>query len=142
MKKTLLSILILTGVMVASAAIYPYLNVGLSGGSETSYPATDGLTLTFENGKLVASNGGTMLGSNDLSNVLYMVFGLGGEVNPTIAGDVNGDGEITSADVTALYNWLLNNDDSALVNGDVNGDGDITAADITSVYNVMLGSSK
>lgn len=141
MKKTLLSILILTGVMVASAAIYPYLNVGLSGGSETSYPATDGLTLTFENGKLVASNGGTMLGSNDLSNVLYMVFGLGGDENPAVAGDVNGDGEVTSADVTALYNWLLNSDDSALVNGDQNNDGEITASDVTVVYNILLGST-
>lgn len=141
MKKTLLSILILTGVMVASAAIYPYLNVGLSGGSETSYPATDGLTLTFENGKLVASNNGTMLGSNDLSNVLYMVFGLGSDENPAVAGDVNGDGEVTSADVTALYNWLLNSDDSALVNGDQNNDGEITAADVTMVYNILLGST-
>ena len=69
-----------------------------------------------------------------------IIVGDGGAV--VVPGDVNGDGEVTAADVTALYNWLLNNDDSALVNGDVNGDGDITAADITSVYNVMLGSSK
>ena len=140
MKKTILSILILAGVMAASAAIYPYLNVGLSGGTETSYPATEGLTLHFENGKLVASNNGTMLGSNDLSNVLYMVFGLGAEENPAVAGDVNGDGEVTSADITALYNWLLNSDDSALVNGDQNNDGEITSADVTKVYNILLGS--
>lgn len=59
-----------------------------------------------------------------------------------VTGDVNGDGEVTAADVTALYNWLLNNDNAALVNGDQNGDGEITAADVTSVYNVMLGSGK
>ncbi len=62
---------------------------------------------------------------------------VGGAIVP---GDVNGDGEVTAADVTALYNWMLNSDNSALVNGDQNGDGEITAADITSVYNVMLGS--
>ena len=142
MKKTILSILILAGVMVASATIYPYLNVGLSGGSETSYPATEGLTLHFENGKLVASNNGTVLGSNDLSNVLYMMFGLGADENPVVAGDVDGDGIVTSSDVTALYNWLLNNDDSAIVNGDQDGDGTITASDVTFVYNILLGGGR
>ena len=60
---------------------------------------------------------------------------------PAVPGDVNGDGEVTAADVTALYSWLLNSDNSTLVNGDQNGDGEITAADITSVYNIMLGSN-
>ena len=140
MKKTILFILILAGVMAASAAIYPYLNVGLKNGTETSYPATEGLTLTFENGQLVAANDGSVLGSNNLSNVLYMMFGLGAEENPAVAGDVNGDGSVTSADITALYNWLLNNDDSAIVNGDQDGDGSITSGDITFVYNILLGT--
>jgi hypothetical protein len=55
-------------------------------------------------------------------------------------GDVNGDGSVSSADVTALYNWLLNNDDSSLVNGDQNGDGAITSNDISIVYNIMLSN--
>ena len=58
---------------------------------------------------------------------------------PAIPGDVNGDGEVTASDVTALYTFLLNNDLSALVNGDVNGDGNITASDVTAVYNILLG---
>ena len=127
--------------MVASAAIYPYLNVGLKSGSETSYPATEGLTLTFENGQLVAANDGTQLGTNSLSNVLYMMFGLGAEENPTIAGDVNGDGEVTATDITLLYNVMLNNDYTGVVNGDQNGDGEITSADVTFVYNILLGNS-
>ena len=55
-------------------------------------------------------------------------------------GDVNGDGSVTAADVTALYDYLLNNVTTNLVNGDQNGDGNITAADITAVYDVLLGS--
>lgn len=55
-------------------------------------------------------------------------------------GDVNGDGDITAADVTALYDWLLNNDNTQLKYGDQNGDGDITAADVTEVYDVLLGN--
>ena len=56
-----------------------------------------------------------------------------------VPGDVNGDGYVTSADVTALYDVLLNNDFTAIVNGDQNGDGNITSADVTTVYNIILG---
>ena len=36
----------------------------------------------------------------------------------SIYGDVNGDGDVTAADVTALYDFLLNGDASNIVNGD------------------------
>ncbi len=55
--------------------------------------------------------------------------------------DVNGDGNVTAADVTSLYNFLLNNDTSNLLNGDVNGDGNITASDVTAVYDILLGGA-
>ena len=58
---------------------------------------------------------------------------------PEVPGDVDGDGFLTAGDVTALYNWLLNDDNTALVNGDVDGDGAITAGDVTVVYNLLLG---
>ncbi len=58
-----------------------------------------------------------------------------------VRGDVNGDGVVTATDITELYNYLLNNDDSHIVNGDQSGDGIITAADITAVYGVLLGPS-
>ncbi len=57
-----------------------------------------------------------------------------------VPGDVNGDGNVTAGDVTALYNYLLNGDSSSLVNGDQDGDGSITAGDVTIVYNIMLGN--
>lgn len=59
---------------------------------------------------------------------------------PAIPGDVNGDGLVTSADITALYDFLLNNNTTHIVNGDQTGDGIITAADITAVYDVLLGT--
>ena len=55
-----------------------------------------------------------------------------------IYGDVNLDGYVTSADVTALYNYLLNGDDTYLNSSDINGDGSITSADITTIYNILL----
>ena len=56
-----------------------------------------------------------------------------------VAGDVNGDGEVTSADITALYTFLLTGNDSDIVNGDQDGDGEITTHDVTIVYEILLG---
>ena len=57
-----------------------------------------------------------------------------------VPGDVNGDGHVSSVDVTALYNYLLNNDSSDIVNGDQDGDGHISSVDVTVVYNILLGN--
>ena len=57
---------------------------------------------------------------------------------PRVKGDVNGDGSVTSVDVTVLYNYLLG-ETSALQNGDVDSDGYITSGDVTFVYNILLG---
>ena len=57
----------------------------------------------------------------------------------TVKGDVNADGNVSSADVTVLYNYLLNNETSGMQNGDVDGDGYITSGDVTFVYNILLG---
>ena len=58
---------------------------------------------------------------------------------PRVKGDVDGDGSVTSADVTVLYNYLLNNETSGMQNGDVDGDGYVTSGDVTLVYNILLG---
>ncbi len=53
--------------------------------------------------------------------------------------DVDGDGDVTSADVTAIYNFLLGNSREVPASYDVDGDGVVTTADITAIYNVILG---
>lgn len=57
-----------------------------------------------------------------------------------IIGDVDDDGVVSSADITALYNHLLDNNNDGIVNGDLDGDGYITAGDITIIYNILLGN--
>lgn len=57
---------------------------------------------------------------------------------PFVTGDVNCDGNITAADITELYNYLLNSDQTYYDTSDINGDGIITAADITAIYNLLL----
>ena len=60
---------------------------------------------------------------------------------PIILGDVNGDSEITIADVTALVNIILGKDTTgySLRAADVNKDGETTIADVTALVNIILG---
>ena len=55
-------------------------------------------------------------------------------------GDVNGDGSVTIADVTALIDLLLGgniiNNDAA----DVNGDAAVSIKDVTDLIDMLLGS--
>ena len=63
------------------------------------------------------------------------------EIVECIGGDVNADGVITIADVTALVNIILGKDTTPFSYkvADVNNDGVITIADVTSLVNVILG---
>ncbi len=56
-----------------------------------------------------------------------------------VYGDVDGDGVVTSVDITCIYNYLLNGDTTYVATSDVNGDGSITSVDITCIYNILLG---
>ncbi len=53
--------------------------------------------------------------------------------------DVNRDGEVTAADITALYDYLLIGDMTYYETSDVTGDGEVTSTDITAIYNRLLG---
>jgi hypothetical protein len=59
----------------------------------------------------------------------------------TLLGDVNNDGKVTIADVTALVNVLLGKDTAGynLKAADVNSDGGRTIADVTALVNILLG---
>ncbi|MBO4722644.1 MAG: hypothetical protein J5629_06900, partial [Muribaculaceae bacterium] len=62
------------------------------------------------------------------------------EITTSIPGDVNGDGEVTAADVTEIYNHLLNGTNTYADAYDVNGDGVVTAADVTAIYGILLNN--
>jgi hypothetical protein len=53
-------------------------------------------------------------------------------------GDVNHDGKVNIADVTALINGLLNQSVPCEICGDVNGDQTINIADATALINMLL----
>lgn len=63
--------------------------------------------------------------------------------NMGLVGDVNDDGQINIADVTALVNVILGKqtDESAVESyrADINGNGNVTIADVTELVNIILG---
>ena len=48
-------------------------------------------------------------------------------------GDMNGDGQVTIADVPGLVNLILSGSNDPM--GDINGDGQVTIADVTALVN-------
>ena len=59
-----------------------------------------------------------------------------------VIGDVNGDGQVTIADVTALVNIILGKSEAPASGvADVNTDGSITIADVTALVNIILGKT-
>ena len=58
----------------------------------------------------------------------------------TIPGDVDGNGNLSINDVTALINYLLtgNASDISFKNADVNVDGKVNISDVTELINILL----
>ena len=105
----------------------------INGITNNHYLVTGLLPETTYNYDVMAIYGST---ASNWSNMIEVTTHEGGGA---VAGDVNGDGEVTASDVTALYTFLLTGDDSDIVYGDQDGDGNITSSDVTRVYNVLLG---
>jgi hypothetical protein len=138
---------------------YEYLKLKNSGTVNNKYffglsvPTKEGdFKEAFMNGKIkVLTNGEKGLGfySNcDKNLVGNEVFMFSEDFNPillTLKGDVNRDGKVSVADVTALVNIIL----GKATEGDthnydfeaahVNADEDITIADVTALVNIILG---
>ena len=67
-------------------------------------------------------------------------FGTIIEVGTAGVGDVNGDGEVSLADVTALVALVLDEPMPPDYSGraDVNGDGETSVADVTNLTTLIL----
>jgi len=70
------------------------------------------------------------------SNIEHVTLtGIGDE---PLIGDVNADGEVNIADVTALINILLSNDQPDMDSSDINHDGEVSIGDVTALINLLL----
>ena len=71
--------------------------------------------------------------------LLFTILTTLGVVKAAVHGDVNCDGAVNAADVTALYKFILNGDRTYYDTSDVNDDENVNSADVTEVYNEILG---
>ena len=100
----------------------------------------------FNNSPNLRGSQGTTYDANHI-DVAYAHID-GGPSNPGyftekptfILGDVDDDGQVKIADVTALINYLLSGDASTinLQAADVDGDGQVKIADVTALINYLL----
>lgn len=56
-------------------------------------------------------------------------------------GDVDRNGQVNSADVVAIYNYILIGENSGITKAaaDVDGNGNVNSADVVAVYNIIVG---
>ncbi|MBP5561134.1 MAG: dockerin type I repeat-containing protein [Muribaculaceae bacterium] len=112
------------------------------------------VTIPIETNKTSYNFTNTLLVPTDAKQLRLRVAVWGGDVHNVLAadqvtvfpadapitpanGDVNGDGVLSGADVTTLYNVLLDGVEAA-GNADVNGDGIVNGSDVTALYTLLL----
>ena len=58
---------------------------------------------------------------------------------PGTKGDLNGDGRVTNADVSALLDAVTSGKSLSLETADLNGDGRVTNADVSALLDLVTG---
>ena len=132
--KTIKYILLLLAASVAmtTSAIEDTLTFVRTDGSTVAF-STSGLTITYDDFAHAIVNNDETSATINLADVDYMCFG---EVEASLKGDVNGDGEVNIADINAVIDTILTGDTNA--RADVNGDSEVNIADINSLIDIIL----
>ncbi|MBQ9577313.1 MAG: dockerin type I repeat-containing protein [Muribaculaceae bacterium] len=135
--KTIKYILLLLAASVAmtTSAIEDTLTFVRTDGSTVAF-STSGLTITYDDFAHAIVNNDETSATINLANVDYMCFG---DVEDSLKGDVNGDGEVNIADINAVIDTILTGDTNA--RADVNGDSEVNIADVNSLIDYLLSGT-
>lgn len=109
---------------------------------------TNGTLLTIS----LTASGDSKGGKATISNIIFapkysetvrgndVSFNISVQSGVSSRGDVNGDGSVGAADVSAMINYILKRPNTAFVskNADMNGDGSISATDVSTLINLIL----
>lgn len=85
---------------------------------------------------LIAPDNTSLKAYQEADQWMYFFFAI-----DVILGDVNGDGAVSIADVTALIDYLLEGGDINEAGADVTQDGNISIADVTALIDKLLGGN-
>lgn len=120
-------------ITVGGATVVLTTNLGSLGSVTDNGNGTYTAILTCSRTTGTATVTGTINGSA-LGNSVAVVY------QPLPAGDANGDGIVTAADIFYLVNNLFSGGTQSFA-GDANGDGEVTVADIFFLINKLFNSS-
>ncbi len=108
------------------------------------------VVLTADEGNLFAENMEALI--NDATPQVYLGINNIGRNTATLVleysvrkrGDVNHDGDVNSADVVAIYAYIIEGDASGYTKeaADVDGSGDVNSADVVAVYDIIINGDK
>ncbi len=140
MKKTIITMLIALVAMFASAETYSYLKFTMTDGTTLTYSA-QGIKLTYDASSVYVSNNETTA-TIALANVQDMYFS-NEEAPSVLRGDVDNDGIVNIADVTALVDYVLTHNVAGIniAAADCDQDGEVSIADITALVDYILAGN-
>ena len=142
MKKTIITMLIALVAFVSSAETYSYLKFTKTNGSTVTCSVA-GIKVTYDNSNITVTNdeGTTTIALSEVQD-MYFSNEAGSEPSYKV-GDVNKDGSVSIADVTALIDYLLGGDadDIDTTAANVNGDDGISIADVTALIDLLLSGN-
>ena len=141
MKKIILIVILTIAALNVQADGFGYVKFNMADGTETPF-AADGLKITFVDGNAVLTLADGTVSTLNLDNINYFYFTDDPGTVTGLKGDVNNDGEVGIADITALINLLLSDeqitDAGLFYRADVNNDNEISIADVTALVNLVL----
>ena len=117
------------------------------GGNTIAQGNNEAFTLSFENLTDVNLNDTEItidnivlssIGGENISSQTELIY----NVEISIPGDINGDGEVNVTDVVKLYSYILGHTtdiEESVV--DLNGDGEVNVSDIVKLYSIILSSN-
>ena len=142
MKKTIITMLIALVAICASAETYSYLKFTKTNGSTVTCSVA-GIKVTYDNSNITVTNdeGTTTIALSEVQD-MYFSNEAGSEPSYKV-GDVNRDGSVSIADVTALIDYLLGGDADGIdtTAANVNGDDGISIADVTALIDLLLSGN-
>lgn len=126
----------------ASAETYSYLKFTKTNGSTVTCSVA-GIKVTYDNSNITVTNdeGTTTIALSEVQD-MYFSNEAGSEPSYKV-GDVNRDGSVSIADVTALIDYLLGGDADGIdtTAANVNGDDGISIADVTALIDLLLSGN-
>ncbi|MBO4592622.1 MAG: dockerin type I repeat-containing protein, partial [Bacteroidaceae bacterium] len=66
-------------------------------------------------------------------------------ISEGVPGDVDGNGTVNSADVVAIYNFIITGEEETGIAkevADIDGNGEVNSADVVAEYNIIIGGSE